>query len=372
VRLPAVLMRGGAARGLFLHAHDLPAQPRARDALLLRAAGGPDPRGRHLDGVGCAGEPTRVVVLARSQRPGVDVDVLCGAIAPGTTVIDWNAPLGSLAAAAGAFAIAERVYPAGDGLARVRMRHLPEGTRIDAFVPVRGGEVIEEGGFVEDDVPFASAEIRLEVLEPVDEPFPTGETRETLEVPGVGAFDATLVSVGAPIVFVRADAFGLSGRESPEEVARRRRLPERLDALRALAARRLGLTEGGAAPAVCWVAKPASYRGGGVDVPADAIDLLARLAPAGDGRGADGHAVSVAIAVAAAVPGTVVAEVARTLPGVATRIGHAGGTVAVGAEVSRRGGPQGAERWRVDRCVLSRGARRLMSGTLHVPQPPRG
>jgi 2-methylaconitate cis-trans-isomerase PrpF len=74
-----------------------------------------------------------------------------------------------------------------------------------------------------------------------------------------------------------------------------------------------------------------------------------------------------AAAVAAAVPGTVVSEVARTLPGVATRIGHALGTLAVGAEVSCHAGAAGAVRWRVDRCVLSRGARRLMTGILHVP-----
>jgi 2-methylaconitate cis-trans-isomerase PrpF len=369
-RLRITLMRGGPAQALFVHAHDLPSSPRARDALLLRALGGPDPRGRFVDGVGGAiAGGARIVVVARSQRAGCDLEFLVGAASADAALLDWTVPCGGLAAAVGPFAVHERVFPADDGLARLRLLHATTGERMDAFVPVRRGEVVEEGGFAGEGVPFPGVEIRLEHLAPAGDPFPTGLPREALAVPGLGEVEATLIDVGGPAVFVKADALGLTGREPPEEVARARRTLERIEAIRLAAAARLGLGEPARlrpeVPRVAWVAKPAAYRAsGGADVPADAIDLLVReRGPAA--VGADPVDGALAVAVAAAVPGTVVADVARTLPGVATRIGAAGGTAAVGAEVAWR------ERagWRVERCVLSRGARRLMVGEVFVPGP---
>lgn len=376
-RVPVVLMRGGARRAAFFHAHDLPNAPRVRDAMLLRAVGGPDAGGGPVDGLGVGPDGiARVVVVSRSQRPGCDIDFLCGTIAAGASTIDWSGPCGPLAAAVGPFAVAERLFAWSEGPTRVRLQHVPDGARIDAFVPVSAGEVIEQGGFLEDGVPFASAEVRLEWLEPTDTPFPSGRARDVLELPGGVALDATLTAVGEPIAFVRADALGLSGREQPAEVERNRRLLERIEALRLQAAVRMGLADSidaasrsrGPMPAVCWIARPAAYRAtSGADVAAESVDVLARCLAGGRLQAVPGGTGSLAIAVAAAVPGTVVAEVARTLPGVPVRIGHPTGTLAAGADVSNRPAADGAPRWRVERCLLSHGARRLLSGDLHVP-----
>ncbi|HYF60828.1 MAG TPA: 2-methylaconitate cis-trans isomerase PrpF [Burkholderiaceae bacterium] len=377
-RIPAVHMRGGTSKGLFFHARDLPASPRARDALLLRAIGSPDPYARHTDGLGGATSSTsKVVLVSRSERPGCDVDFLFGQVAIDAPVIDWSGNCGNLSAAVGPFAIAEGLCPAPpDGAARVRIWQANLGERIDAFVPMRGGEVVETGSFVEDGVPFPGAEIRLEFLEPAEELFPTGLPRETLEVPGHGRIEATLVTAGNPTVFVRAEALGLDGRETAGDVDRNRGLLERLEAIRARAAVRMGLAASAeeatrsrpATPKVAWVARPAAFRSSaGVEVPADSIDVLARIMSMGKLHHAFTGTGSIALAVAAAVPGTVVADAARTLPGVATRIGHASGTIAVGAEVSCSPGADGRPRWTVDKCVLSRSARRLMRGEVFVP-----
>jgi 2-methylaconitate cis-trans-isomerase PrpF len=281
--------------------------------------------------------------------------------------IDWTRPRGALVAAVGPFAIHERVVPAEEGLARLRLLDASSGERIDAFVQVRDGEVLESHGLAGDGVPFPGAEVRLEFVAPAADAFPTGLPREPLAVAGLGEVEATLVDVGGPAVFVKAAALGLSGREAPGEIARARRTAERIEAIRLAAAVRLGL--GGPSrlppglPRVAWVAQPAGYRAsGGEDVPADAIDLLVRESAR---PGFDAADSALAVAVAAAVPGTVVADVARTLPGVATRIGAAAGAVAVAAEVAPRTGGG----WRVERCVLSRGARRLLAGEAFVPQP---
>lgn len=372
-------MRGGPVRGLFVHADDLPAAPRARDALLRRALGGPDPQGRFADGLGALLEGGgRVVVVRRSRRAGCDVEFLAGALSRDGAALDWGVACGAIVAAVGPFALQHGLFPADDGLARLRLLHATSGERIDAFVPVRRGEVVEEGAFAEDGVPFPGAEIRLEHLEPADAPLPTGRVREPLAVPGLGEVEASLLDVGGAAVIVRAGALGLTGRESPRELARARAVLERVEALRRAAAERLGRDDPrasrDAAPRVAWVAAPAAYRlPGGGDVPADAVDLLLREPPGGDGD-RDGDrtlALALAVAVAAAVPGTVVADVARTLPGVATRIGAADGTATVCAEVAWRDGGSRAG-WRVERCVRSSGARRLFAGVLHVPEPPAG
>lgn len=389
VRLPAVHMRGGTSKGLFFHARDLPSRAAERDALLLRAVGSPDPWGKQTDGLGGATSSTSKVVLVwPSRRDDCDVEFLFGAVSIDAALIDWSGNCGNLSAAVGPFAIAEGLVPAREGITRVRIWQANLGKRIDAFVPVADGEPLEEGPFREDGVPFGAAEVRLEFLAPGDEDgalvdlagrplplLPTGAPQDRLEVPGVGTIEATLITAGNPTVFVRAQALGLTGREGPDELARERRKLAQLEAVRAAAAVRMGLARTAeeatvarpATPKVAWVARPAPYRSSaGVDIGAGDIDLLARILSMGKLHHAFTGTGSIALAVAAALPGTIPAEVARTLPGVPTRIGHLSGTLAVGAEVSQR--PDGG--WQVDKAVLSRSARRLMRGTVFVPGVP--
>ena len=379
-RIPAVYMRGGTSKGVFFLGRDLPHQPRERDALLLRVVGSPDPYGKHTDGMGGATSSTsKVVVVTPSRRDDCDVDFLFGAVSIADPLIDWSGNCGNLSAAVGPFAIGEGLVPATEGITRVRIWQANIGRRIDAFVPVRDGEVIEHGAFMEDGVPFASAEIRLEFLDPAGEEsgagaslLPTGSPQDELEVRGVGAITATMINAGNPTVFVRAASLGLTGKEASADVDRERKLLDRLEAIRAAAAVRMGLATSPeeatrnrpATPKVSWVGRPAAYRpSAGGEIPADRIDVLARIMSMGKLHHAYTGTGSIALAVAAALPGTVVNEVARTLPGLPTRIGHQSGTLAVGAQVAI--GDDG--RWRVEKAVLARSARRLMTGWVHIP-----
>jgi 2-methylaconitate isomerase len=399
VAIRATYMRGGTSKGVFFAADDLPGgllqRPSLRDALLLRLIGSPDPYGRHTDGMGGATSSTsKVVIVSRSLREDCDVDFLFGAVSIAEPVIDWSGNCGNLSAAVGPFAIARGWVVADDDASRigttvVRIWQQNIGKRIVAHVPTRGGRVVEAGAFQEDGVPFEAAEIRLEFLDPADAGerglLPTGRPCDALHVPALadflpatgsqpaGTIRATMINAGNPTVFVRADALKLTGRELPDAVNRDAKLLARLEAIRAQAAVAMGLARTPdeatrnrpATPKIAFVAAPTSYRSSaGVDVDAQGIDVLARIVSMGKLHHAFTGTGSIALAVAAALPGTIVSEVARTLPGVPTRIGHASGVLAVGAVLDQRDGA-----WHVERAVMSRSARRLMDGTVFAPRP---
>lgn len=382
IRIPAAWMRGGTSKGLFFRGDALPADPALRDRILLRAIGSPDPYGRQMDGVGGATSSTsKIVVVARSARPDCDVDYLFGAVAIDAPLIDYSGSCGNLIAAVGPFAIEEGLVAAREGVTTVRIWQTNSAKRIVAHVPVAGGEPLVEGDCRIDGVAFPGAEIRLEFLDPGGANgralLPTGNAVDTLAVPGAGTVRATMIDAGNPTVFVRADAIGLDGTELPARVDADPALLERLEAIRAQAAVAMGLAPSAAAatrerpatPKIGFVAAPCAYAAStGARVPAEALDLVARIVSMGRLHHAFTGTGSIALAAAAALPGTIPAEVARPLaPGALLRIGHPSGRMEVGATVSQQ-----AAGWTVEQALMRRTARRLMDGAVLVPKHAAG
>ncbi len=376
--IPAVYMRGGNSKGVFFLESDLPRRSAERDALLLRVIGSPDPAGQQTDGMGGASASTSNVVLVGSSfRDDCDIDYLFGRVSITEPRIDYAGNCGNLTAAVAPFAIHAGLVAAVEPITHVRLWQRNLGQRIDAFVPVRHGRVLESGAFSEDGVPFGAAEIRLEYFGPspgtASMPMlPTGNVTDVLPVPGFDALRVTMITSGEPVVFVRAEDIGLTGREMPDPFnSRLGRLGAALESVRAYAAVAMGLAETPeiatherpSTPLLSWVSAPRTYRdSGGREVAAGSIDLAARMMVAGRLHQGFTDSGSVALAVAAALPGSVVNEVARALPGVPTRIGHVSGTLTVGAELANSHG-----RRVLDKALMSRSARRLMSGIVHVP-----
>lgn len=376
LRIPAVYMRGGSSKGVFFHARDLPPAGPARDALLLRVIGSPDPYGKQIDGLGGATSSTsKVVVIAPSCRPDCDVDYLFGAPAIEVPVIDWSGNCGNLSAAVGPFAISEGLVQAPrEGLARVRIWQANLGKRILAHVPMANGEVQEEGDFRFDGVAFPAAEVVLDFLDPAGSDgsvLPTGRAVDELDVPGLGRLPVTLLNAGNPTVFVRAETLGLSGTETQAQVNGDGPLLARLEALRAAGAVAMGLAATAAqataerphTPKLCLIAPPQTYRvAGGKQVQAEELDVIARMISMGKLHHAIPGTGAVAVAVAAALPGTLAHTLTGDLDGRQVRIGHTAGTVAVGARAREVGGV-----WQVEKASMSRSARRLMEGWVRVP-----
>jgi probable AcnD-accessory protein PrpF len=386
LRIPAVYMRGGTSKGVFFRAADLPRDAAARDRILLRTIGSPDPYGKQIDGMGAATSSTsKVVILAPSSRPDSDVDYLFGQVAIDRALIDWSGNCGNLTSAVGPFAISEGwIEGVRDGIVPVRIWQANIGKRIIAHVPVRNGEVVEEGEFVLDGVTFPAAEIRIEFLDPGglgDEGgsaaamFPTGNPLDRLDVPGVGLIEATLLTAGNPTVFVTAATLGLAGHELQSRVDTDPELLKRGEAIRAHAAVAMGLA--GSAdeasrtrlhtPKIAWVSAPQPYTASsGKAIAASDIDLTIRMLSMGKLHHAITGTGAIATAVAAAIDGTVVNSARRgDADPLRTRLGHSSGTIAVGAEVKRERGE-----WKVARAVMSRSARRLMEGWVRVPATP--
>ncbi len=387
IKIPATYMRGGTSKGVFFRLQDLPAAAQApgaaRDALLLRVAGSPDPYGKQTDGMGGATSSTsKVVILAPANRPGHDVDYLFGQVSIDSAFVDWSGNCGNLSAAVGPFAIANGLVDAArvphDGIATVRIWQANIGKTIIAQVPITGGAVQETGDFELDGVAFPAAEVQLAFMDSAaDEDgaggamFPTGNVVDELTVPGVGTLRATLINAGIPTIFVNAADVGCTGTELQEAINGDPAALARFEAIRAHGAVRMGLiaTMQDAArrqhtPKLAFVAPPAGYTASsGKAVAAADVDLLVRALSMGRLHHAMMGTAAVAIATAAAIPGTLVNRAAGGGQRSAVRFGHPSGTLRVGAEATQHSNGE----WTVTKALMGRSARVLMSGWVHVP-----
>ena len=386
IKIPATYMRGGTSKGVFFRLQDLPEAAQvpgaARDALLLRVIGSPDPYGKQIDGMGAATSSTsKTVILSKSSKPDHDVDYLFGQVAIDKAFVDWSGNCGNLSAAVGSFAISSGIVDANripqNGMAIVRIWQANIAKTIIAHVPITDGAVQETGDFELDGVTFPAAEVQLEFMAPAaDEDgeggsmFPTGNLIDDLEVPGVGTLKVTMINAGIPTIFVNAEAIGYTGTELQDAINSDTAALAKFEAIRAHGAVRMGLIKhiDEAAnrqhtPKVAFVAKPAGYvSSSGKQVAADDIDLLVRALSMGKLHHAMMGTAAVAIGTAAAIPGTLVNIAAGGGAQSAVRFGHPSGTLRVGAEAS-----QNNDQWTVTKAIMSRSARVLMEGWVRVP-----
>ncbi|WMY10707.1 2-methylaconitate cis-trans isomerase PrpF [Paraburkholderia phenoliruptrix] len=381
IRIPATYMRGGTSKGVFFRLQDLPDAAQmpgaARDALLLRVIGSPDPYGKQIDGMGGATSSTsKTVIIDKSSKPDHDVDYLFGQVSIDKPFVDWSGNCGNLSAAVGPFAISAGLVDAGriprDGVAIVRIWQANIGKTIIAHVPMTDGAVQETGDFELDGVTFPAAEVQLEFMDPsADEEgaggsmFPTGNLVDDLEVPGVGTLKATMINAGIPTIFVNAEAIGYTGTELQDAINGDEKALAMFETIRAHGALRMGLIRHldeiatrQHTPKIAFVAKPADYvSSSGKPIKAGDVDLLVRAMSMGKLHHAMMGTAAVAIGTAAAIPGTLVNLAAGGGEREAVRFGHPSGTLRVGAEAALVRGE-----WAVKKAVMSRSARVLMEG----------
>ena len=385
IKVPATYLRGGTSKGVFFKLDDLPKAAqvagKARDQLLLRVIGSPDPYGKQIDGMGGASSSTsKTVILCKSTQPDHDVDYLFGQVAIDRAFVDWSGNCGNLTAAVGSFAISNGLVDASrvpeNGLCSVRIWQANIKKTIIAHVPISNGEVQETGDFELDGVTFPAAEVQIEFLDPADDGeeggamFPTGNVVDSLVVPDVGTFQATLINAGIATIFINAEDLGYQGTELQDAINNDVDALAKFEKIRAYGAVKMGLIQDVAeavnrqhTPKVAFVSKPKTYTSSsGKVVQQDEVDLLVRALSMGKLHHAMMGTAAVAIGTAAAIPNTLVNLAAGGGVREAVRFGHPSGTLRVGAQALHENG-----QWVVKKAMMSRSARVLMEGWVRVP-----
>ena len=387
IKIPAMYMRGGTSKGVFFRLQDLPEaaqQPGpARDALLMRVIGSPDPYGKHTDGMGGATSSTsKCVIISKSSKPDHDVDYLYGQVSIDQAFVDWSGNCANISTTMGPFAIANGFIDKSrlpqNGVFPVKVWQANIGKTIIVHTPIQNGEVQETGDFELDGVTFPAAEIVLEFIDPADEGegdaggsmFPTGNLVDDLEVPGIGTLKATMINAGIPTVFVNAADIGYTGTELQDAINGDAKALAMFESLRAHGAVKMGLikdiseaTKRQHTPKIAFVAPATDHVvSSGKTIKATDIDLLVRALSMGKLHHAMMGTAAVAIATAAAIPSTLVNLAAGGGEREAVRFGHPSGTLRVGAQAEQVNG-----QWVVRKAIMSRSARVLMEGAVRVP-----
>ncbi|MBQ0728182.1 MAG: 2-methylaconitate cis-trans isomerase PrpF [Thalassolituus oleivorans] len=382
IKIPATYMRGGTSKGVFFSLTDLPEAAQvpgaARDSILLRVIGSPDPYGQQIDGMGGATSSTsKTVILAKSEQVDHDVDYLFGQVAINKAFVDWSGNCGNLTAAVGAFAISKGLVDADripeNGICTVRIWQKNIQKTIIAHVPMTNGEVQETGDFELDGVTFPAAEVVIEFMDPADgegSMFPTGNVVDDLEVPGIGTFKATMINAGIPTIFMNAADIGYTGTELQKDINSDADALARFETMRAYGAVKMGLIKDIAeaverqhTPKIAFVAPAADYQASsGKQIASNDIDVCVRALSMGKLHHAMMGTASVAIATAAAVSGSLVNLAAGGVERDSVTFGHPSGTLRVGAAAALVDGE-----WAATKAVMSRSARVIMEGNVRVP-----
>jgi len=382
IKIPATYMRGGTSKGVFFILEDLPevcqVSSPARDAMLLRVIGSPDPYAKQTDGMGGATSSTsKSVILSKSSEVDHDVDYLFGQVSIDKPFVDWSGNCGNLTAAVGSFAISQGLVDAEripkNGIATVRIWQANINKTIIAKVPMVDGEVQETGDFELDGVTFPAAEVQVEFMSPVDASdamFPTGNLVDELEVPGIGTFKVTMINAGIPTIFLNAESINYTGRELQADINSDKKALAMFETIRAYGAIKMGLIDNidqaadcQHTPKVAFVGKSQSYTSSsGKAIHEDDIDLNVRALSMGLLHHAMMGTAAVAIGTAATIPGTLVNLAAGGGERKAVVFGHPSGTLKVGAEAAQNKGC-----WTVHKVVMSRSARILMKGSVYIP-----
>jgi probable AcnD-accessory protein PrpF len=383
IKIPATYMRGGTSKGIFFSLEDLPKEAQtkgeARDKLLLRVVGSPDPYAKHIDGMGGATSSTsKAVIVSQSSREGHDVDYCFGQVAIDRPFMDWSGNCGNLTSAIGPFAIKsgliskDKLVEHGTVMVRIWQSNIQK--TIIAYVAMEDGEVQELGDYFIDGVAFPAAEIKLEFLEPVDPSenlFPTGNLIDTLEVPNIGTFQVTMITAGIPTIFLNAEDLGYKGTELQSNINSDEKALEKFETIRAYGALKMGLISNleeirlrQHTPKIAFVSKPSTYiASSGKEISENEIDLNVRALSMGLLHHAMMGTASVAIGVAACVPGTLVNKAAGGGAKSEVIFGHPSGKLKVGATIKNIAG-----KFIAQKASMSRSARVIMDGYVYVPK----
>ena len=373
-KFKTVFMRGGTSKGCMFLKEDLPENREEWDSIFLQTMGSPDPK--QIDGMGgTVSSNNKIVIVWKSEEPGVDVEYLVGQVIVGKEQVDYKSNCGNMTAAVGPFAVEAGLVQVVEPITTVHLLNRNTDKYIDVTVPCENGTFAQDGDCHIAGVDGTAAELKVKFLNPAGAKtgklLPTGNVLDVLDIPGFGKIEATILDVSNPMVLIRAEDVNATGMELPEEVNSNAELCEVLEKVRGTAACMMGFakdlkdaTENSpAVPKVGFITSPKSYTEiGGTQVNAEDMDICARVISVFKCHKACPLTSASSIAVAAALDGTMVKKIMGD--GVDTenvRIGHPSGIMTMCPEVVVKDGE--AE---VPAVAVQRTARRIMDGNVYV------
>ncbi len=363
--IPCVIMRGGTSKGLFFKREDLPADEKKWDGIIVKIFGSGDPM--QIDGLGGSHTHTsKVMIVWRSNMPGVDVEYLFGQVGIERRFIDWSGNCGNLTSAVAPFSIDEGLVKATGSKTLVRMYNVNTRKRVDALVPTKDGMTDYEGDYMIDGVPNPGSRIDVIWHEPggshTGKLLPTGNPVDKISVGGK-IYEVSIVDAANPAVFVRARDLGLTGAEMPSEISRE--VLDKLEAIRSKAAEIIGLVNRAEDatiasphfPFIAIIGEKRDYRAAdGKIISMDKYTVLARLFSMQKMHHAYPVTGAICTAAAAKIPGTIVNQLSEDR-GEVVIIGHPKGIIDLKVDVKPSG-----ESIHVNSVTVGRTARRLMAG----------
>jgi len=247
MKISAVMMRGGTSRGLFFLDEDLPTEPDRRERAILAAFGSPDPYRRQINGAGGATSNTsKVAIIAKSSRPGIDVDYTFGQVSIDKPLVDFAGNCGNISSAVGPFAVDERLVEATGDQTIVRFFNTNTNKVIVARVPTENGRFNPVGTLAIPGIPGTGSAIQLDYLDPggavTGSILPTGNPVDVLHL-DEGDIEISLVDAANPLVFIRLSDVGMTGKEAAADVDANTDLLARLDRIRAAAGVAAGIAK---------------------------------------------------------------------------------------------------------------------------------
>jgi len=372
LRLPAVFMRGGTSNAVVFKQEDLPADRALWDEIFLAAIGSPDPNGRQLDGMGGGvSSLSKVCVVGPPTRPDADIDYTFAQVQVKEAKVDYGANCGNMSSAMGPFAVDEGLVRVSGREALVRIHNTNTQKIIHALFSIDDGLAAVDGDLAIPGVSGTGSPVKLEFRDPggatTGKLLPTGNAVDVLDVPGIGKIRASLVDAANATVWINAKDIGLTGTELPEQLDADAAVMQKLSAIRIAGSVAMGIAADAeeaarkkSIPFIGFVSPVQDARLlSGENISANDIDLTGRVISNGQTHRALPLTVSLCMAVAARIEGSVVNEVLRKGGNAEApiRIGMPSGILTVAATVKRGGGG-----WHAEQGAFYRTQRRMFEG----------
>ena len=349
-KLPVTIIRGGTSKGVYILEKDLPADKAAWEPLLLRLMGSPDKK--QIDGLGGSQSVTsKVAIVKKSDHPGADVDYTFAQVSVDKPLVSYKGNCGNISSGVGPFAIEKGLVKAQDGFTTVRIYNTNTDKIIAADVHTKDGQVVYEGDFAIAGVPGTASPVKLKFVDPAGTLgkglLPTGNAVDTLEVPGYGKVEVSIVDAANPLVFARAKDLGLTGKELPDDLNADSEKLELLEKVRGLAAVKLGLIDDytlspwdtPGIPKMTFVAVADDYvTPDGKEIKKEQIDLLSHMMSMQKTHPSYAMTGAMCTAAAAVIPGSIVNQVLpKDVDTQFIRIGHPAGILECGVDFTENG-----------------------------------